>query len=100
VKEVRYSDSGSEHQVTLVVVLKYHGEKIVDTDKLELELLNAVGDSIAYEDGADDTDYHIMEASVDTVAHGSLHDFTKCPYCTGQSSHATEYCAIHGPIGE
>ena len=95
-RELILSDSGNEHEVTLTVKLRYHGEKIVDIGQLEANILSVLDTDIL----PCDEDNFTMEASVDTVAHGSLHDFTKCPYCTGQSSHATEYCAIHGPIGE
>ena len=41
-KEICLSDSGSEHQATLTVVIKYHGERAKDTNQIELNVLKAL----------------------------------------------------------
>jgi len=101
-QEECYSDSSSERQVTLMVVLKYHGEKIEYTSHLEENILDIIGEQLGrIVPGS--ADAHIMEASVDTVAHTQIRwNFEECPYCAARdtSECVTEYCAVRGPLNK
>lgn len=71
-KELVLSDSGSEHSVTLTVVLKYHGEKIMDIGAVEQAIVDSIAKynnmCVNCDDPMLGEDSYLMEASVRVVS--------------------------------
>ena len=65
-KEICLSDAGSEHQATITLVIKYHGEKLQHNGTLETNILEALLISLYKGNGilSSEEENHLMEMSV------------------------------------